>query len=266
MKKFYAFKNKVAVVTGAGSGIGRALAQQLAGSGANLALTDIDQSLLDETVATLNPEVRVSTHVFDVADREAYKKFVDEVIEEHRYVNVVINNAGILCLHSVEKGSYEDYERSVDINFWGVLYGCKEFLPYLKLSNVAWLVNISSGAGLIGVANYSSYNVTKFAVRGLTEALRSELRGTNVNVSCVHPGGVDTNIEKAGQHAAEAKESALKLASAIKQMSADDAAQIILAGMVKKKKRILVGRDIKILDIVARLLPSGYDRVVAKYV
>jgi butyryl-CoA dehydrogenase len=266
MKTFTVFKDKVAVVTGAGSGIGRALAQQLAASGANLALSDINQAGLDKTVASLAGVVKTTTYVFDVADRAAYQNFVTQVVLDHGQVDIVINNAGIVRLHSIEDGSYEDYQKTFDINIWGVLYGCKEFLPYLKQSSRAWLVNLSSGAGIIGIANYSSYNMSKFAVRGLTESLRSELCDTNVQVCCVHPGGVNTNIVKAGVHSADAQASARKLATAIRQMSADQAANIILSGMVKGKKRILVGRDIKILDMVARLLPTAYDRLVAKYV
>ncbi len=266
MKIFPAFSGKVAVITGAGSGIGRALAQQLAASGANLALSDVNQSGLDETVASLVGAVKTTTYLFDVGDRSAYQDFVTQVVQDHEQVDIVINNAGIVRLHSIEDGSYEDYQKTFDINVWGVLYGCKEFLPYLKQSSRAWLVNLSSGAGIIGIANYSSYNMSKFAVRGLTESLRSELRDTRVQVCCVHPGGVNTNIVKAGIHSADAQTSVHKLASAIQQMSADQAANIILSGMAKGKKRILVGRDVKILDMVARLLPTAYDRLVAKYV
>ena len=139
-------------------------------------------------------------------------------------------------------------------------------MPYLKQSQEAWLVNVSSGAGLVGIANYSSYNMSKFAVRGLTESLRNEMRDTNIHVSCVHPGGVSTNIQKTGEYSADARESAQKLQAAIEQMTAEEAASIILRDMARGKKRILVGRDVKILDVVARLLPTAYDRIVARYV
>lgn len=260
------FSNKVAVITGAGSGIGRALAKQLAGSGARLALADLTQSGLDGTVNSLPAQTMVTTYAVDVADREAYRAFVARVISDHGQVDIVINNAGIVRLHSIDQGSYEDYKKTFDTNVWGVLYGCKEFMPYLKQSPQAWLVNVSSGAGLVGIAYYSSYNMSKFAVRGLTESLRNELRDTNIQVSCVHPGGVNTNIQKAGEHSADALASAEKLQAAIGQMTADQAASIILRDMARGKKRILVGRDVKILDFVARLLPSAYDRIVARYV
>lgn len=266
MKTFPCFKNKVAVITGAGSGIGRALANQLAASGANLALADMNMAGLEETVANLPAKVKATTYKLDVADRAAYQAFVKQVIADHGQVDAVINNAGIVRLHSMEQGTYEDYEKSFDVNVWGVIYGCKEFLPYLKKQSQAWLANISSGAGIVGIANYTSYNSTKFAVRGLTEALRNELRDTNITVSCIHPGGVNTNIQSAGVHSKDAQDSAAKLASAIEQMTPDQAANIMLAGMAKGKKRILVGSDIKILDIIARLFPCAYDRIVARYV
>ncbi len=266
MNVFNEFSGKVAVITGAGSGIGQALAKQLAASGAILVLADVNKRGLEDTVSLLPSAASASIYLLDVSDRAAYQRFVQQVIDDHQQVDVVINNAGIVRLHSMELGSYEDYEKSFDVNVWGVIYGCKEFLPYLKQRPKAWLANVSSGAGLIGIAKYTSYNTAKFAVRGLTEALRNELRDTPIVVSCVYPGGVNTNIQSSGVHSADAMESAKKLASAMEQMSPDEAAYTILAGMVKGKKRILVGRDIKILDILARLLPSAYDRFVARYV
>ena len=259
-------KDKVAVITGAGSGIGRALALQLASEGANLALADINVAGLEETRSLLHAHTKTTIHPLDVGDRSAFQAFVKDVITEHQQVDIVINNAGIIRLHSIDQGSYEDYAKTLDTNVWGVLYGCKEFIPHLKQSPKAWLVNVSSGAGLVGMTNYSSYNMSKFAVRGLTESLRTELRDTNIHVSCVHPGGVSTNIQRAGKHSADARESAQKLQSAIEQMTADQAASIILRDMARGKKRILVGRDVKMVDVVARLLPSAYDRIIARYI
>lgn len=265
MKKYPCFNHKTAVITGAGSGIGRALAQHLFASGARLALVDIDRAGLDETVATLPSSDYTTTYVLDVSDRAAYQDFVQQVVAEHGQVDIVVNNAGIVRLHSIEDGSYFDYERILDINVWGVLYGCKEFMPYLKQSPEAWLVNVSSGAGLIGLGNYSSYSMSKFAVRGLTESLRIELRDTNVNVCCVFPGGVSTNIVKTGVFSKQAEESAQKMARAISQMLPDDAAGQIVKGMAKKKKRVLVGFDVNVLDIMRRLFPVASDGVFAKY-
>ncbi len=265
MKIFREFTGKVAVVTGAGSGIGRACAQQLSACGASLALTDIDQAGLDETVASLPDSRKVTSYQFDVSHREAYQQFVALVIRDHGGVDIVINSAGIVRLHSIDQASYDDYAKSLDINVWGVLYGCKEFIPHLRKTSQTWLVNISSGAGLVGMGKYSSYNMTKFAVRGLTESLRNELRDTNISVSCVHPGGVQTNIEKSAVYSSDAQDAANRLAKGINQMTAADAVVEMLVGMSKKKKRILIGRDVKLIDKVARLFPTGYDWLLAKF-
>ncbi|WNC74186.1 SDR family oxidoreductase [Thalassotalea psychrophila] len=260
------FKNKVAVITGAGSGIGRAFAIALAQEGCSLALADLNMQGLEETSALLPTSAKTSLHQLDVSDLDDYKCFVEDVVRTHGQVDIVINNAGIVRLHTFEESQYSDFDISLKVNLWGVMYGCKEFLPHLKKKQDTWIVNISSGAGLVGIPNYTSYNASKFAVRGFTESLRAELADTNISVSCVHPGGVNTNIQNSGVHAAGAKQSAKKLQSAIGQMSAEQAVKVILSGMKKKKKRILVGRDIKTLDIIARLFPSAYDRIVSKFV
>ncbi len=259
MRSIAEFNDKVAVVTGAGSGIGRALALQLAASGSRLALADIDAEGLKATVRQLPESTSCITCQLDVADRDAYQAFVQQVIADYQQVDIVINNAGIVRLHSIGQGTYEDYEKTLAINLWGVLYGCKEFIPYLKQRPKAWLSNVSSIAGLAGVANYSSYNTSKFAVRGLTESLRSELRETNVNVSCVHPGGVRTNIHKLGVFSEDSAETAKSLNKMMDAMTAEKAADHILVGMAKGKKRILVGRDVKALDLITRLFPGSYE-------
>jgi len=254
------FKDKVVVITGAGSGIGRALALQLASEGANLALADINEAGLEETKNLSPQSSRCTTYQFNVADRVAYQDFVKQVIADHQHVDIVINNAGVVRLHSIEQGNYEDYEITFDINVWGVLYGCKEFIPYLKQRPQAWLANISSGSGIIGIENYSSYNASKFAVRSLTESLTNELLDTNITVSCIMPGGVSTNIQSSAVCSKDAANSSAKLKKVMDQMTADEAAQIILTGMAKGKKRILVGPDVKFADLIARLLPGSYYR------
>ena len=259
MRTIPEFNDKVAVVTGAGSGIGRALALQLAASGSRLALADIDAESLKATVKLLPESTSCITFQLDVADRAAYQAFVQQVIADYQQVDIVINNAGIVRLHSIGQGTYEDYEKTFAINAWGVLHGCKEFIPYLKQRPKAWLANISSIAGLAGVANYSSYNMSKFAIRGLTEALRSELRETNVNVSCVHPGGVRTNIHKLGVFSEDSAETAKSLEKMMDAMTAEKAADLTLVGMAKGKRRILVGKDVKALDLITRLLPGSYE-------
>lgn len=263
MRSIPEFNDKVAVVTGAGSGIGRALALQLAASGSRLVLADIDAASLEATVKLLPASTSCTTCQLDVADRAAYQAFVQQTIVDFKHVDLVINNAGIVRLHSIEQGTYEDYEKTLAINVWGVLHGCKEFMPYLKQRPKAWLANISSGAGLAGLANYSSYNMSKFAIRGLTEALRAELHKTNVNVSCVHPGGVRTNIHKLGVFSEDSAETAKNLDKVMDAMTAEKAADHILVGMAKGKRRILVGSDVKALDLIARLLPGSYEGPLA---
>jgi len=254
------FSDKVAVITGAGSGIGRALAQQLSAAGAHLALGDIDSTGLKTTAELLPSTAHVTSCTLDVSDRIAYQAFVKQVIADHQHVDIVINNAGICRFHSIAQGTYKDYEITLDINLWGVLYGCKEFLPYLRQRPKAWLVNLSSGAGIIGIANFSSYNTSKFAVRGLTESLRRELWDTNITVTCVHPGGVSTNIVKSGVFSPDSAETAKKTEKVMEAMTAEQAAGIILKGMAKGKRRILVGMDAKLIDLIARLMPGSYER------
>jgi NADP-dependent 3-hydroxy acid dehydrogenase YdfG len=259
------FQGKVAVVTGAGSGIGRALANKLAANGASLALVDLHRVHLEETAGQLPVGTRHTLHALDVGNRQDYQQFVQEVIHEHDQVDIVINNAGVLRIHSLHSGTYEDFEQSLDTNLWGVIYGCKEFLPELLKRPEAWLVNVCSPAGLFGVPQYASYNTSKFAVRGLTESLVGELRDTKVAVSCVYPGGVKTNIQKYGTHAADAASTAAKLEERIGRTTPEEAAEQILTGMARKKPRIMVGLDARILDVVARLLPSSYHGLVARY-
>ena len=256
------FQNMVAVITGAGSGIGRALTRKIAKNGCRLALADIDSIGLQETIGMLPKSCRAIGYKLDVSDRSSFQEFVKHVVADFGQVDIVINNAGVIRLHSIQNSSYEDYEISLNINVWGVLYGCKEFLPYLRSRPEAWLVNISSGAGIVCHAKYSSYNMSKFAVRALTESLRDELRGTNVAVMCVFPGGVDTNILKSCVHSKDATDDLDALRGTLRQMSSDEAAEAIIKGMIRKKNRVLVGRDVKIMDYVARLFPASYARVL----
>ncbi len=265
MKNFHGFRNKVAVITGAGNGIGRDLAQQMASYGTRLALADINQDGLEKTVASLENPSQVTTYVVDVSDLTAYQQFVKQVVSDHSQVDIVINNAAIIHLHSIEDGDYEDYKKTMDINFYGVLYGCKEFLPYLKKSPEAWIANINSADGLIGLRNYSSYASSKFAVRGFTDSLRVELRDTNINVSSVHPAGVKTNISNTVVASDNAKDSVKKMKRAMEAMTSEEAAKVIIKGMARKQKRILVGIDAQILDKLVRLFPVSMDGFYARF-
>ena len=194
------YKNKVAAITGAASGIGRALALELAKQQCHLALSDVDDQGLAETAKQAKAlGVKVTTAKVNVADREAVHAWADQVVTDHSKVNMVFNNAGVALGGTVEDTDYSDYEWIVGINMWGVVYGTKAFLPYIKQAGEeGHIINISSIFGLFSQPTQSGYNMTKFAVRGFTESLRQELdiEGGNVSCTCVHPGGIKTNIAR----------------------------------------------------------------------
>src|SRR5882762_5598802 len=190
-------RDGVAVVTGAGSGIGRGLARQLAAAGSALALADIDEAGLQQTAASLMERgVRLTTHIVDVSDESAMQAFAKDVVAQHGRVTLLINNAGVALHGRFDEISLDDFRWLMGINFWGVVYGVKYFLPLLKKEPRAQIVNISSVFGIVAPAGQSAYSASKFAVRGFTEALRHELEGTSVFVSCVHPGGIRTPIAR----------------------------------------------------------------------
>lgn len=260
-------KDKIVAITGAGSGIGRALALAAARQGAQVALSDISQSGLDETAASLPRGSRYSARVLDVADRDAVFAWAAYVAEQHGGVDVIINNAGVSLSDRVGHMKLEDFQWLFNINFWGVIHGVDAFLPYLRQRSDAHIVNISSVFGIVGIPSQSAYNASKFAVRGYTEALRQELEGTPIHVSCVHPGGIKTNIVRGGRHYQDASGSEVDHDTMSRQFdkiamtTPDQAAQVILRGVLRNDPRILIGGDAKVLDVLARLLPSYYDKV-----
>ncbi|HEX4938327.1 MAG TPA: SDR family NAD(P)-dependent oxidoreductase, partial [Candidatus Kapabacteria bacterium] len=196
------FRGKVAAITGAGSGIGQALAIQLAQAGCDLALSDVNQVGLQDTVRQVSSTgVRVHVQPLDVANRDAMYAWADTVVAVLGKVNLIFNNAGVALTETVEAMRYADFEWLMNINFWGVVHGTKAFLPHLKASGDGHVVNVSSVFGIIGVPTQSAYNAAKFAVRGFTESLREEMaiEGYPVNVTCVHPGGIKTNIVRSGR-------------------------------------------------------------------
>lgn len=258
-------EGKTVVITGAGSGIGRALAVELSNRGCNLALTDINESGLAETGAMLTGSGKVETWRVDVSDRAAMGQLARDAIAAFGAVDIVINNAGVGLEGSFEENSYEDLEWILGINLWGVIHGCKEFLPHLKTRPEASLVNVSSIFGILSAPNYSGYNITKFGVRGLSEALRQELKDTNVAITCVHPGGIATNIAKATRSSAKRGNEYDEMVTAFEKnliTSAESAAKTIVGAIRKKKKRVLVGVDAQVLDRVARAMPTTYERVM----
>ncbi len=266
------FKNKVAAVTGAGSGIGQALAIALAKQGCHLALSDISEVGLAKTVELLAPySVKVTTQKVDVAKRDEVATWAKAVVDEHGQVNLIFNNAGVAIGSTAEGVSYEDLEWLIGINFWGVVYGTKEFLPYLKQSGDGHIINISSMFGLTAQPTQSAYNASKFAVRGFTESLRQELDLQNAGVSatCVHPGGIRTNIAKAARMNNSVQSlgmDPLKSQDAFDKLlrtPADDAAQQILEAVRKDRRRLLIGADAKAVDVIQRILPQGYQKIFA---
>lgn len=265
------FQSKVAAITGAGSGIGRALAENLAAAGCNLALSDVNAQSLDETVRALSAKgVKVTRRVLDVADRDAVFAWADEVVRDHGSVNLVFNNAGVALSGTVDGLSVEDYEWIMNINFWGVLYGTKAFLPHLEASGEGHVVNISSVFGLTAQPLMSGYNASKYAVRGFTESLRQDLDllDSRVSATCVHPGGIKTNIAKSARMSASVSEATGKpAADAMREFenlfmtTPDSAAKTILAGVRANRRRVLIGADARFFDWIVRLAPTGYQRV-----
>jgi len=261
-------KDKVAAITGAGSGIGRATAILMASKGCHLALSDVNEAGLAETAeAARQHGVKVTTTKVDVANREAMYAWADQVVRDHGLVNIIFNNAGVALGATVEAMDYKDFEWLMNINFWGVVYGTKAFLPHIKTAGEGAIVNVSSVFGLIAVPTQSAYNAAKFAVKGFTEALREELEieGANVGVTCVHPGGIKTNIarnarvtETKGMVDAKSTRDAEKVFIT----TPEKAAEAVVGAIMKNSRRLLIGPDAVAIDLIQRILPTQYQRIL----
>jgi NADP-dependent 3-hydroxy acid dehydrogenase YdfG len=263
------FAGKVAAVTGAGSGIGQALAVELARSGAKVAISDVDTEGLAQTEERLKAiGAPVKADRLNVTEREAFLAYADAVNEHFGKVNQIYNNAGIAYTGDIEVSQFKDIERVMDVDFWGVVNGTKAFLPHLIASGDGHVVNISSVFGLFAVPGQAAYNAAKFAVRGFTEALRQEmvLAGHPVGVTTVHPGGIKTAIARNATAAEgiDRDELAKTFDKRLANTSPERAARIILDAVRKNKARVLVGPDAKALDIMVRLTGSGYQRITGR--
>lgn len=260
------FQNKTAVITGAGSGIGRALALAFAKEGAQLALNDWNEKGLQETLQLVQAlGARAKSWAFDVADRARVFAFAEDVAREFGAADILINNAGIaLRAENCDVITIEEMEKVIAVNQWGVVYGTKAFLPQLLSRPESALVNISSLFGIIGMAGNTAYCMSKFAVRGFTEALRMELHGDkNIAIHTVHPGGIKTNIVAHSLNPSAAdRDFEIKAFERLARLTPDQAAQIILRGIKARRKRIIVGSDAWWLDVLARLLPIRYTGLI----
>lgn len=263
------FRDKVVVITGAGSGMGRELAVKLARRGAKVAISDVDPEGLGTTERLiLEAGGDVHTQLLNVAEREAFLDYAETVANHFGSVNAIINNAGIAHHGEVETMEFKDIERIMDVDYWGVVNGTKAFLPHIIASGDGAIVNVSSLFGLLSEPGQAAYNSAKFAVRGFTEALRQEmlLSDHNVAVTCVHPGGIKTAIARnataSGDH--DAKSTAEIFDKYLARTSAAKAADIILRAVEKERARVLVGADAKLIDVGVRLVGSYYQGITAK--
>lgn len=258
-------ENRVVVITGAGSGIGRALAQAFAEQGSHLALVDVNPSALSETARLLeqNRSIRITQHCCDVSDREAMKALPESIQQQHGAIHILFNNAGVTINKTFEDNSMQDIDFVMGINLWGVLYGCHYFLPYLKAQDEAHIVNTSSLAGFFGMPNQSTYCLTKAAVKSLSETLRVELAHYNIGVTSIHPGTIRTNIlRSAAGKSGSNMDTTNKLAGLMERygMPPEKLANKVVKAVLKNKMQIRVGFDSYLGDWLKRLFPRGIHR------
>ena len=266
--KRFPLRDGVAVVTGAASGIGAALAADLAGRGCNLALADVNAAGLSTVAARARAAgVTVSEHPLDVADEAAVDALPGAVLSQHGRVTLLINNAGVALGGTFEQAPREDFEWLFGINFWGVVYMTRAFLPALRRAETAQIVNLSSIFGIVAPPGQVAYSASKFAVRGFSEALRHELDDSNVGLTIVHPGGIRTSVDKNARRTGLTQEEADKqrmISAALLQTPPETAAARIVRGILRREKRVLIGRDARQLAAVQRLFPVDYWPMVAR--
>src|SRR5262245_24652032 len=255
---------RVAVVTGAASGIGRALALALAQRGAKLALVDVDEPELAESAGRVRATGRpCSTHVADVADREAMRRLPEAVVAAHGHVHVLVDNAGVALDGRFDELPLDDIDWLLGVNLWGVVHGCSVFLPYLRREPEAHIVNISSVFGIVGMPENSAYCASKFAVRGLSESLMVELAGSNVGITVVHPGGVRTNITRHARLRDESRRATMVAEfERVARMTPERAAACIVTAIERGTPRLRLGPETYLLDWAKRLAPVATQRLL----
>jgi len=253
---------KVAVITGSGSGIGQATAIALAKEGCDLALADINQAGMEVTAGEVKTfGVNLSQHTINVASKKEMMRFAEEVMKRHGHVHIIVNNAGVSVFGDFIEQSIEDIEWVLGINLWGVIYGCKFFLPYLEMEKEGHIVNVSSSSGILPTPKMSTYTASKFAVRGLSESIRSELARYNIGVTSVHPGMIKTNIPYATKFREEDRKKQEVGAAMFSRFghSSDKVADKIVKAIKNNSQRILIGPEAYLMDIMKRLFPVTSD-------
>jgi short-subunit dehydrogenase len=258
--------DRVAVITGAASGIGQALALELALRGCHLALVDIHEDGLRETAArAAQAGCRVSMHRVDVADRDQMARLPEAVLARHTQVDILVNNAGVALAGPFESCSMADLEWIVGVNLWGTIYGCKVFLPVLRQRGGGAIVNISSDFGMLGLPGKTAYCSTKFAIRGLSEALRAELWGSGITVTCVYPGAVDTGLIRSSRAADPRKREIEAQFVARRGIPLAVVSRQIARGIERGQARVLIGRDTLMIDWLARLFPAWTAALIGRF-
>lgn len=256
---------QVAVITGAAGGLGSALARELAGRGCHLALSDINEGALEALKTSLSrPGINITTHVINVSKKADVSKLAKEVVDAHGGVNLLINNAGITIQKTFSTHTFEDWERMIGINLWGVIYGCHFFDAALTAEEDAHVVNLSSMAAFMGLPNQSSYCATKSGVQGLTEAMWPEWAVKGVGMTCVHPGAIKTDMILATLKDSDDLEAAKRNYRFAQKTGVEPAkaAKIILKAVERGKLRVRVGKDAVIMDILKRLMPSAVHKLM----